>query len=60
MFHHLLVHLQPETKISIMVIPKTSKLDLYSVKVVCHKLLTRLLHVLGVVELTLVSVVMAR
>ena len=51
MHHRLLVHLRLETKMSIMAkILKTLILDHPSPKVVCHKDVVGLLHVVGVVE----------
>ncbi|KAG5572032.1 hypothetical protein H5410_061798 [Solanum commersonii] len=51
--HHLLLHLHLETKVNIMVrIHRTSELDLHSLRVVWHKEVTGILHVLSVVELT--------
>ncbi|KAG5621283.1 hypothetical protein H5410_006501 [Solanum commersonii] len=50
LLHHLLVPLHLETKVSIMVkICRNSELDLHSLKVVWHKEVTRILHVLSVV-----------
>ncbi|KAG5611703.1 hypothetical protein H5410_022984 [Solanum commersonii] len=61
LLHHLLVKLYPETKVSIMArISRTSELYLHSLKVVWNKEVTRLLHVLSVVEPTQVSVVRTR
>jgi len=60
LLHHLLVHLHPETKVSIIVrYPSISELDLHSLRVVWHKEVTGLLYLLSVVELTQVSVAMA-
>ena len=59
MHHHLLVHLRQETEVSTMArIRRTLRLDQASPKVVWHKEIVGLLHVVGVVEPTLVSVVM--
>ena len=60
MHHHLIVHLRPKTKLSIMVrIHRTSRLEQPSPKAVCHMEVVGLLHVVGVVETKMVSVVMA-
>ena len=50
MLYHLLVHLHPERKVSMIDrISSTLELDLQSLRVVWHKEVTRLLHVLRVV-----------
>ncbi|WMV29198.1 hypothetical protein MTR67_022583 [Solanum verrucosum] len=59
MFHHLLVHLHQGTNVSTIVrILRTSELDLRFCKVVRHKAVLRLLHVLSVVGVTRGCVVM--
>ena len=59
MHHHLLVDPRPETEVSIMArIRSTSRLD-NPYKVVWHKEIVGLPHVVGVVKTTPVSVVMA-
>lgn len=61
MHHHLLVHLSPETKVSIMdKILRNSRLDEPYPKVMCHKVLFGLLYVLNVVGTTPINVLMAR
>ena len=61
MLHHLLVHLHPEIKVIILArICRTLNLDLHNLRVVWNKEVTRLLHVLGVVESTQESVVKDR
>ena len=61
MHHHLVVHLQPRTEVSIMArILRTSRLNKPNPKLVWHKEGVGLLHVLSVVETTLVNVVIAR
>ena len=58
--HHLLVHLCPEIKVGIMVrTRRTSRLDQNNPKVVYHEEVVWLPHVVGLVETTLVSVVIA-
>lgn len=60
MHYHLLVHLRLETEVSVMArIHKISRLDQPNLKVVWHKEVDGLLHVVRVVETTPVSVVMA-
>ena len=51
--HHLLVHVKLETNVTIIErIKNTSELDMNNFKVVWHKEVTGLLHVLSVVGLT--------
>ena len=60
MHHHLLVHLCLKIEASTMSsICRTSRLDQPSPKVIWHKEVVGILHVVGVVETTLVNVVMA-
>ena len=58
LLHHMRVHLRLKTKVSTMV--RNSELSLPFLKEVRHKGVVRLLHVLGIVEKTRVSVVMGR
>ncbi|XP_049358742.1 receptor-like protein 9DC1 [Solanum verrucosum] len=61
LFHHLLVHLYPEIKVGTLDrVSRISELDLHSLITVCHKEVTRFLHVLSVVESIQESVVKAR
>ena len=60
MHHHLLVHMCPKTEVSIIArIRKSLRIDKPIPKVVWHKKVVGVLHVVGVVESTLVSVMMA-
>lgn len=57
LLYHLLIHLQLETKVTITVkICSILEFDLHSLRVLWNKEVTRLLHMLGVEELTQVSV----
>ena len=60
MHHHFLMHLLLETKVSIIArIGRTLRLDQPCPNLVRHKEVVGLLHVVGVIETTLVSVVVA-
>lgn len=60
MHHRLRVQLRPKREVSIMPkISRTSKVDQPSPKVVCHKEVAGLLHMVGVVETMPMSVMMA-
>ena len=59
--HHLLLHLHPEIEASIAVtIHSTSRLDRPNLRVVCHKEVVEVLHVVDVLESILENVVMSR
>ena len=59
--HHMLVLLHPKTKVSIMVgVYNPLDLDAPSVKVMRRKEVTGLLHVLGIVQPTQESIIMAK
>ena len=61
MHHHQLVHLHPETEVSIAItIHSTTKIDRPNLKVVRHKEVVGVLRVIDMVESTLANVVMVR